>query len=212
MLPSKYLTILTIITRVAYLQGYNLTMCRAGALKNTISHSGYRFECKTNKPTNTCKISETFPDGTLMYCSFNKTYIENDFIQGFNLVKSYCNGKKPHEFLLRIGHGELLSENQCVFDIEGIDISGIFEYSSGMPFVRYHLNLPKLLITILCIQLSFLNIVIKRWAIRMGIEEGSSLYHRFDSTDIVDITDIEVQSFGNHNTGKNDRKSHYFKM
>jgi hypothetical protein len=123
--PSKYATLMIITSTVVFIKGYKLTKCRAGALENKISHSGFRFECKSNKPTAMCKISETFPDGTVMYCSFNKTYVKNDHIQGFNLVKSYCNGEKAHDFLLRIGHGELLQENQCIFDIERVDISGI---------------------------------------------------------------------------------------
>ena len=41
-------------------------------------------------------------------------------------MKNLCNGEKAHEFLLRIDHGELLQENQCIFDIEGVDISGIY--------------------------------------------------------------------------------------
>ena len=126
MFPSKYATLIIITYILVYIEGYKLKTCRAGVLENSLTHSGFRLECKSNKPTNMCKISETFPDGTIMYCSFNKTYIKNDHIQGFNLVKSYCNGEKAHEFLLRIGHGEILQENQCLFDIERVDISGIF--------------------------------------------------------------------------------------
>ena len=126
MFPSKYATLVFITSTVVFIKGYKLTKCRAAALKNIFSHSGFRFECKSNKPSAMCKISETFPDGTVMYCSFNKTYIKNDHIQGYNLVKHFCNGEKAHEFLLRIDHGEILQENQCIFDIEGVDISGIY--------------------------------------------------------------------------------------
>ena len=80
-----------------------------------------------------------------MYCSFNKTYINEDWIQGFNLIKSECSGDKGHRFLLRIEHGEILAENNCILDVKNVDISGSncgfnIELSQNLFFFLYQLH------------------------------------------------------------------------
>jgi hypothetical protein len=37
----------------------------------------------------------------------------------------------------------------------------------------------------------------------MESKGGNSLYHQFDSTDIVNITDLKVEAFDNIDNGKN---------
>ena len=48
----------------------------------------------------------------------------------------------------------------------------------------------------------FLFVVIKRWEIEMRSQDGKSISHRFDATDIVNITDIKVDAFENIEKGK----------
>ena len=104
--------------------GFNMEACRAAALSNETNQSGFRFECKSDTSTKICKISEKFPDGSIIYCSFNKTYINEDWIQGFNLVKSECSGDKDHRFLLRISHRGFYGDNECNFVVQKVDMSG----------------------------------------------------------------------------------------
>ena len=121
-----------IIGTIVSLDGYAIEKCRIAALTNRDNHQGFRFECKSDSYTTSCKLSETFPDNSVMYCTFNKTenynkYVKHENFQGFNLVKSHCNGenRKSHEFYSRIEHGEMLQENQCILDVKDIDMSGI---------------------------------------------------------------------------------------
>ena len=123
-----FLNVIT-ITLMSYtirqLEGYNITTCKAMNLTNATNNTGFRFDCKADKPTQYCKISEILQDYTERYCYFEKSYIDNDEVRGFNLVKSYCSGKKDHDFLLRIGHGEILEENRCVLEVTHINRLGI---------------------------------------------------------------------------------------
>ena len=48
----------------------------------------------------------------------------------------------------------------------------------------------------------FLIVVIKRWEIEMGGQDGNTISHRFEETDIVNITDIKVDAFENIENGK----------
>ena len=107
------------------IEGYKMKRCRAAFRNNATNQSGFRFECRTDSFSKVCKISEEFPDGSIMYCTFNKTYINEDWIQGYNLIKSECSGVNGHQFLLRIEHGEILGDNNCILDVKHVDISGI---------------------------------------------------------------------------------------
>ena len=124
MLWSTLMTVYTFAYIMGSVNSFKMEVCRAAALSNETNQSGFRFECKSDTSTKICKISEEFPDGSIMYCSFNKTYINEDWIQGFNLVKSECSGDKDHRFLLRIEHGEILNDNNCILDVKSVDISG----------------------------------------------------------------------------------------
>ena len=124
MVWSTLMTVYTFAYTMVRVNGFKMEVCRATALSNETNQSGFRFECKSDTSTKICKISEKFPDGSIIYCSFNKTYINEDWIQGFNLVKSECSGDKDHRFLLRIEHGEILNDNNCILDVKSVDISG----------------------------------------------------------------------------------------
>ena len=133
MLLIKLVTLYSFTFDMFCVEGYKMKRCRAALLDNGTNQSGFRFECKADSLSKVCKISEEFPDGSIMYCTFNKTYINEDWIQGYNLIKSECSGEKSHQFLLRIEHGDILGENNCILDVKNVDISG----SKGR---HYHLN------------------------------------------------------------------------
>ena len=106
-------------------ENYKIERCLAADLNNNTNRSGFRLECKSDASTKICRISEKFPDGSTMYCIFNKTYINEEWFQGYNLIKSECSGDKSHRFLLRIEHGEVMGDKNCILDINNVDISGI---------------------------------------------------------------------------------------